>query len=328
MAKRFAIYTVFGILIALLLICAASLIRLVETGLDSRYLGNWLLVQQNTPLLWLADVAAFCIVLLMFRAGAEVARSQQQTRAHAELAAEQLRRQEEYHRQVEALIARNEQLEKEITALEEARREREAMIASLEREIEVEQRNFEAEARRLTEQAFRAMHGQVEANARQLDAMNMALQYHRAELTQLRHSVRALQMTSEPAQIARLTPAEMTAILDDSQRPPEGPMSEGPALAAASTSVTPPSVSAADADSAAPEAGRAEAAPGDPEPANPAPEVRMEDFALQPSASASAEAPGPDSSPKSQPQEAADGQAASREQSAPNPPLKDWRITI
>jgi hypothetical protein len=204
MNRRFAVYISFSVLIALLLIGSATLIRLVETRQPSADIATWIEAQRTTPLLWLMDVAAFSLLFMMFRAGAEVSRSQQLARVHAELAAEQLRQQEEHHRQIEALIARNVLQEKQLAEMEEINQERAVMVSSLEAEAETRQREFEAEARRLTEQAFHAMQGTVEAQGRQLDAVNMALQYHRAEVTQLRHGLYALTPTSEPAQIARL----------------------------------------------------------------------------------------------------------------------------
>src|SRR5262249_12927522 len=163
---RFAVYMSFSVLIALLLIGSATLIQLVQTRLPSADAANWIQAQRTTPLLWLVDVAAFSLLFMMFRAGAEVARSQELARGHAELAAEQLRQQEEHHRQVEALIARNVLQEKQLAEMEEINHERAVMIGSLEAEAENRQREFEAEARRLTEQAFRALQGTVEAQGR------------------------------------------------------------------------------------------------------------------------------------------------------------------
>ncbi len=215
MKRRLAVYTSFSLLIALLLIGAATAIQVAQSGKAIEDFANWLLVQQTDPILWLVDVAALCLILMMLRAGIEVGRSQQQARAYADLASEQLRMQEDHHRQVEALIVRNIQLEKHNTELEEINHERSMMVGKVEEELQAQQQRFEAEASRLTEQAFRALEGQVNANTRHLEAVNMAMQYHRAELTQLRHGLRALQATPEPLQVARLTPAELAAITEN-----------------------------------------------------------------------------------------------------------------
>jgi hypothetical protein len=217
MKRRFAVYLSFSFLIALLLIGSATVTQIVRAGHSAADFDTWIFAQQSEPVLWLVDVAAISLVLMMFRAGVEVAHSQQQTSAYAELAAEQLRTQEDHHRQVEALIARNIQLEKHTTELEELNHERALRVGEMEMQIEDQQQRFDQEARRLTEQALRALEGQVNANTLQMEAVNMAMQYQRAELKELRHGLRAVQTSLEPAQVARLTPAEMAAISEHAQ---------------------------------------------------------------------------------------------------------------
>lgn len=185
-----------------------------QLGLPLVFNSAWK-AHRDTPLLLVADLLVINLILFLFYANTQFTRFAAQTRAHAVLAADQIRMQEEHHRQVEALIGRNEQLEKQDADRAEMEQEHQDMIQSLEKELEDQQRMYQEEARRLTEQAFRSMQSQVDANSRQLDAVNLALQYQRAELKELRHVFRLSRPSLESQQIARLTPAEMAAITGD-----------------------------------------------------------------------------------------------------------------
>ena len=66
-----------------------------------------------------------------------------------------------------------------------------AQVAALQTELDANRTAMEGEARRLTEQAFRALTDQVELNTRQLDTANRMLQYHQVELQQLQNELRA-----------------------------------------------------------------------------------------------------------------------------------------
>jgi hypothetical protein len=220
----------------------------------------WLAAQRQTPALWALDAAALYTLLLSVsysgQAGRLQSRSTQVERLH-----------DEHRAQLEAMLANTEKLEEisarqedqiatqveKIASQEEAIRilsEQAAVSqqenANLNAEIDARQEAFETEARRLTEQAFRALSGQVDANARQLDAVNLALQYHRAEIRQLRHGLRAVQPGLQPAHVARLTPAEISAItaqeIDTVDPVIVNQAADAPAPPAAETAVPAPDV--------------------------------------------------------------------------------------
>lgn len=203
----------------------------------------WLRAHQETRTLWALDGFALYAFLAFALVGQRLTdRLRQQEEAKRVL-------QEEHHRQLDATVHNSERTEKineeqserlaqletlnqnqakQLEELEALRKEQAERLTQWEIEAQSGKEAFEAEARRLTEQAFRALSGQVEAQARQLDAVNLALQYHRAELTHLRHTVREAPSGLEPAEIARLSPAEINLLQGPYTRLVEGLDEEGP----------------------------------------------------------------------------------------------------
>jgi hypothetical protein len=214
--KRFiALWSLFGLLLACILVGYATVRQAgANTSLD-----GLLAAQSRTPALLALDAAALYILV-------SCALFTFQQRHVVFGVGEVHRLREEHQTQLEAMLTNTAKLEQtnadqadhlteqeaEIVAQQERIQGLTAQTASLRAEIDARQEAFEVEARRLTEQAFRALSGQVDANARQLDAVNLALSYHRSELQLLRRSQREIDSGSETEQVARLSPTELTAI--------------------------------------------------------------------------------------------------------------------
>lgn len=140
-------------------------------------LHKWLLAQRDIPLLWLVDFcAAYTLLLLVAAIGS---RDQANLRTQELIALRQ-----ENVTQWETINSQSDEREAERTELLQK-------VAELERRQGQEQTARVDETRHLTEQAFRAVQGQIEAQGRQLEAVNMALQHHRAEISQLRQMSKA-----------------------------------------------------------------------------------------------------------------------------------------
>ena len=188
MRTRTFLYIFVGLLVALALIGGATA---VQTGNSSDF-QVWMEAQKRTPLLWMVDGCAFVIFLGIGLFGAAFATFQEHTQQLSE----------EHSEQLNKLIERTE----ELTQLNADYSER---ITGLEAEAGEREQGFETEVNRLTEQAFHALQGQVEANARQLDAVNMAMQYQRAELRELRQNFRSVTIGIPSAQIVTAMPVEI-----------------------------------------------------------------------------------------------------------------------
>ncbi len=172
------------------------------------FVGNfhtWLRGQRHDPLLWLVDFCAVYTLLLLVSAV--------NSRDRADLREQEVAKlQEENDTQWQAINAQADEIERERVAMLNK-------VAEMEAKQGIEQMARVDETRYLTEQAFRAVQGQMEAQGRQLEAVNLALQHHRAEISQLR-------------QAAKLIPAPDTveAHFAEQEDPPEYA-----AVAAAST---------------------------------------------------------------------------------------------
>jgi hypothetical protein len=196
MKQRTAIHMFLSLAVAVMLIICG-------TAFQTHYSANpqeWLNAHRQTPLLWLVDFTALYTLVLM----ATLARARRRLYRQAE---EMYVLREEHHNQLGAIIARASEVD-EINAQQAER------LEQVEAEAQSRQESFEAEARRMVEQMFRALQGEVEAHTRQLDAVNLALQYQRAELSELRHHLRAQNPALEIPASARLSPAEVAAITD------------------------------------------------------------------------------------------------------------------
>ncbi|HLK55079.1 MAG TPA: hypothetical protein VKU00_00855 [Chthonomonadaceae bacterium] len=196
------LYILVGLLVALSLVGGATA---VQTG-NSRESHIWLEAQRHTPLLWMVDGCALAIFLGIGLFGAAFAGFQEQTQQLSE----------EHGLQLNKLIERTE----ELTQLNAEYAER---ITGLEAEASAREEVFEDEVRRLTQQTLHALEGQVEANARQLDAVNLAMQYQRAELRELRQSFRNTDLSLPPAQIAGALPAEIPSGINKALPPHDAP---------------------------------------------------------------------------------------------------------
>ena len=141
----------------------------------SRNVGEWGQAHLKNPLLWLLDFCALYTLLLT-----AVLMRQQDSLGKQSALVLQLR--EEHHRQLEATIANTDILEQNYA---ETCEKLEA--------LQTQAQEWETEKQKLREQTLYAVEAQMAAHARQLEAVNLAMQYHRAEITQLRHGVRSLQ---------------------------------------------------------------------------------------------------------------------------------------
>jgi len=213
--QRIILQAILGCLIALMVVACATAFH---TNYDTDILA-WIRAHQRTPLLWLIDFCALYSLLLTLA----LLNARQSGATQAEGL---LRLRTEHHVQLDAMVTRAEELED----ANEGYRER---IDFLESEVD-----------RFKERALEAMESAVQANARQLDAVNLALQYHRAELSQLRHGLRAIQPPAEPAQVAQIAHAERAGIAAD----PPAAAAEGTPTAPASDTGSAPAAEAARAE--------------------------------------------------------------------------------
>jgi hypothetical protein len=163
---------------------------------------EWIKGHQISRLLWLIDfcaVVSFALMLALTLTRNRLIQREQE--------AYQIR--EAHREQMEIMVNRATELEDENASLRNR-------LTELEETAERKETAFEQEALRLTEQAFRALQGQTEAHARHLDAVNLALQHHRAEIAQIRHGLRSLHSAGHDTPFkAHLTPEELQAILND-----------------------------------------------------------------------------------------------------------------
>ncbi len=105
---------------------------------------------------------------------------------------------EQLHAQIRALEQHNTESEaffqRNIAQLEAQNRELKAQIEDVQVATVANRDYLDVETRRISEQMIETFRLQIEAQSSQMEAMNHALQYHRAELTQLRSEVRGIKM--------------------------------------------------------------------------------------------------------------------------------------
>lgn len=194
MKQRNAIQLILSFAVAVMLIVCG-------TAFETRYSADpevWLQAHRRSPMLWLIDFTAlYTLILMLTIAGAR--------RRLYRLAEELHVLRNEHHNQLASTIARATEMD----ALIEQQVER---IEQLEREAQARQETFEAEAQRLVAQLFQSLQEQVAAHSRQLEAVNMALQYQRAEISELRHQVRGVLSGSGVPPSAHLSAAEVSAL--------------------------------------------------------------------------------------------------------------------
>ena len=205
MKNRAAIHFGLSIIMAVMLVVCATAF---QTNYSTRP-EDWLAAQRQ-PILWLVDFTAVYTLILM---GA-LSRTQQFAFRSAE---EMHALRQEHQNQLETLIEQAADLEEKNVMQEER-------VEELEGEIKATHLAADQEASTasylLTEAGFRTLQAQIEAQARQLDAVNMALQYHRAELGQLRHGLRALAPNGEIAPMPAFPLAEHTHLIEKAETAP------------------------------------------------------------------------------------------------------------
>ena len=182
MKTRAVLHLILSVIVALMLIVCATAF---QTNYSARP-EEWINAHRQ-PVLWLVDFTAVYTLILM----AALSRTQ---RYAFRVADEMNTLRIEHQNQLESLIS-------QAGDLEEKNVEQEERIEELENEMKdshATATHAVSSAPDLTSEAsFRALQTQIEAQARQLEAVNLALQYHRAELSQLRHGIRALSPTGE-----------------------------------------------------------------------------------------------------------------------------------
>jgi hypothetical protein len=164
MKIRSIIYLLIGAVLAAVLIGSATAVA--SEGKDWPAM---MAAQRQTPLLWIVDGCGVLFLLGSWLFGA-VADAQP---GKGGLGSQQ----------VSLLIDR-------IADLEALSRDQDARIEALESAGNDWHDGFDAEAARLTEQAFLALSDGIEANAQQLENITMALRYQRSEMKALRSSLK------------------------------------------------------------------------------------------------------------------------------------------
>ena len=213
MKERAGLHLTLSIIVSVLLIaCGTSF----ATGYSGEPL-SWLSAHK-LPLVWLIDFSAIYTLFMM----ATLLRAHQ---TEKRLSEEMYILREEHHKQLESVVVQaseteehntelldiNSELQEKANAIESQKQEIEQRLHEMASQNQLQQRFHNAEINWLSEQTFKAMQSQVEAHARQLEAVNLALQYHRAEMSQLRHAVRTVapestleMMSAPPLDIAGL----------------------------------------------------------------------------------------------------------------------------
>jgi uncharacterized coiled-coil protein SlyX len=182
MKNRAVWHLMLSVIVAVMLIvCATAFV----TNYSSQP-SDWVAAQRQ-PILWLVDFTALYTLMLM----ATLSRTQRYAfRAAEEMHTLRL----EHQNQLESLIAQAADLEEKNVAQEERIEELETGIAE---SHSTASQAITSATNLLTEAGFRALQAQIEAQARQLEAVNLALQYHRVEISQLRHGLKALAPNGE-----------------------------------------------------------------------------------------------------------------------------------
>lgn len=175
MRRRAAFYLFLGLVIALLIVALA-------TGLQTHGSTNpnvWMGAHLHTPLLQMLDLASLFLFVVIGFNGVMVSRLQFQLRHQAE----------DFGDQMQSLLHRNEELVK-------VNEEYAEQIAAL----EVEQETPPALSLGDTGQkVIAALHWQVDAQARQLEAVHQALAQQHAALEELQQHVQVLEGNGAPA---------------------------------------------------------------------------------------------------------------------------------
>ncbi len=181
MKNRVPIYTFLSVLFALsVLACATAF----QTGYKAAP-SEWLHAHVNSPSLWITDICVVFALVWM----SSFARADGLVRLQA---AEIRRLQAEYQKQLENMISAADEMDRQNTEYSDRNLQLENELRQTENELLRKEKDFELEGRRLTEQTYKALQGQIEANTRQMEAVNMAMQYQRAGLQKLGSDLKLL----------------------------------------------------------------------------------------------------------------------------------------
>ena len=179
MRNRTSLYCLAGFLLAVVLVGASTNVAAGNKH-DSQ---AWIAAQQKTPLLWMVDGSALIILMGSWLLGAAISGLQGESASQSD---ENARHIAVLTETVQDLFRQNNMYISRLEALEETG--------------DAWHEGFEEEARRLTEQAFLALSDNIESNARQLEAVNLALRYQRAEMQAVRSAFKTGEI--EPSSIA------------------------------------------------------------------------------------------------------------------------------
>ena len=203
------------LIVSLLLIAAFVIGATIVESSGSLAPQAWYWAQRQLPLLWIVD--AFALAALVPVCGVWDAQNRLHRRTE-----ETARSRDEHQAQLERMIHHAERADQTnaeqaetIAALQNTLAQLSAKLETMQTDGQARQQALEAEAQRLAEQAFASVNGQVEANTRQMEAVNLAMQYQRAEIKQLRQGMRVIQRHHDVFHVAQLTPDEMAAIEGD-----------------------------------------------------------------------------------------------------------------
>ncbi len=199
MKTRTAIHFGLSVTMAVMLVVCATAF---QTNYSARP-QDWIEAQRQ-PILWLVDFTAVYTLILM----SALSRTQQ-------FSAQEIHNlRQEHQNQMEALIVQAGDLEEKNVAQEERIEELQSEMTET---PSVAAQAVSAASNLLTEAGFRTLQAQIEAQGRQLEAVNMALQYHRVELSQLRHGLRALAPNGEIPPMSALPLPETPYLIEKAE---------------------------------------------------------------------------------------------------------------
>jgi len=170
MRNRTPLYCLVGLLVAVVLVCAAT-----NLAAGNKHTSQaWMRAQERSQLLWMMDGCAVIIFLGSWVLGAAISGLQNESASRSN---ETTRHIAVLTETVQDLFRQNNDYVSRLEALEESG--------------DAWHDGFEEEARRLTEQAFLALSDNIETNALQLEAVNLALRYQRVEMQAFRSAFKS-----------------------------------------------------------------------------------------------------------------------------------------
>lgn len=207
------------LIVSLVLIAAFVVGATIIESNNSREPMAWLAAQQHVELLWIVDAFALLTLLPVF---GFITVQNRLARKSEEISEGRAAHQDQLEKMLysaEHMDRFNAEQSEQIIILEQTVTDLKAQVTTMHLEAQARQQLLQTETYHLAEKAYAALSGQVEANTRQMEAVNLAMQYQRAEIKQLRQGFRAVQRPHEILDIARLTPSELIALeADEPQR--------------------------------------------------------------------------------------------------------------